>query len=118
MVFKKNIGNFFYTYIFLFHRAGKIRAKILQEYLSALTCKNTLYHFFIVEQVIQNVHYFLFKRGISRESVSCFRSAWNKNVFEKVCTLGAEQLVLCFEMLVKGTAPDIGLIYNVLYRNL
>lgn len=85
-------------YFFLFHRAGKIRAKILQEYLSALTCKNALYHFFIVEQVIQNVHYFLFKRGIARESVSCFRSARNKNVFEKVCTLGAEQLVLCFKM--------------------
>ena len=118
MIFEKDIGNFGKVYILLFHRNGKIRAKILQEYLSALTCKNALYHFFIVKQVIQNVHYFLFKRGITRESVSCFRSAWNKNVFEKVCTLGAEQLVLCFKMLVKGTAPDIGLIYNVLYRNL
>ena len=65
MIFKKDIGNFCYTNVFLFHCAGKIGAKILQKDLSALAGKNALYHLLIVEQVIEDVHDLLFKRGIA-----------------------------------------------------
>ena len=64
MIFEKDIGNFGKVYILLFHRNGKIRTKILQKYLPALARKDALYYLFVIKQVIENVHDFLFKRRI------------------------------------------------------
>ena len=60
MIFEKDIGNFGKVYILLFHRNGKIRTKILQKYLPALARKDALYYLFVIKQVIENVHDFLF----------------------------------------------------------